>query len=159
MLVKCWIAGAIESNLSTKNLIALTRMYGKDSLEGLTSNDSIVDPNNIHINNDQALVLVGGRQSIIQFLQAAGDTPMIKGGPPMMVGVMRLHHMYSKNETCVKVIANRRNPPNDGIEYENVGRYIPSAVVAGAGGTGIAVQGTVAVSPQALAGALQRIFG
>ena len=160
MIVKCKQFGHIQSDMSVNVLIGLTRQFGKESLQELLQTDSIADPNNISISRDEALVLVGGRQSIIQLLQQTGDNLLIKGGAPMMVGFARKHHLFGKNETCVKILSHRRKLPNDGVNYEDLGKYVQSAVctsaVAVAGGFTFA--GQVWVKPSELAGALQRMF-
>ena len=157
MIVKCKVLGQIESNMSVNSVIAYTRQYGKESLQELLT-DNIVDPNNITISKDDALVLVGGRQSIVQILQQAGDNLLIKGGPPFMIGFARKHHMFGKNETCVKIVSGRRKLPEDGFKYENLAHFIQSVLWTGAVAGGVTVYGQVSVKPSDLAGALQLMF-
>ena len=55
MLVKCWMAGHLYSDMKINQLMVLTRQWGKDNLEELTVKDSLVDPNNIAIGGNNAL--------------------------------------------------------------------------------------------------------
>ena len=157
MIVKCRLFGQIESDFPVNSLIALTRQFGKESLNELPT-DNFIDPNNITISKYEALVLVGGRQSIVQILQQAGDNLLIKGGPPFMIGFARKHHMFGKNETCVKIVSGRTKLPEDGFKYENLAHFIQSVLWTHAVARGGTVDSHVSVKPSDLAGALQMMF-
>ena len=158
MLVKCRVAGNLESDMSANWLMATTRQFGKETLEELRQ-DTMVDPDNITIQKDEAMVLVGGRQSIMKLLQENGDNVIIKGSTPMMVGVFRKHHMFGKNETCVKIVSGRKKLPEDGVKYEDLGNYVQSARFwMRIEGDSISFPGQATVKPSDLALALQRMF-
>ena len=155
MLVKYWYAGWMNADLPIKGMLALSRQWGKDSLAEC-SND---DWGQVQIHRDSALVISGGRQSIIQSLADCGEKPLLTGGPPFMLATARKHHMFGKNETAIKLIANRRKAPDDGGDYVDLAKFVQSAVPGPAAyGMGIMLVGSVSVKPYELAQTLQRIF-
>lgn len=118
MEVKCYLAKGPELDQTMMNLLALTRKDGKQSLEELSNDRAGISLSR----NREALILVGGRDSIHDFLLYGGCYPYIAGVGPFRVSFARKHRTLGKNETCVKLVCGPgHRQPEDGSSYVDLG--------------------------------------
>ena len=118
MQVKCYLAKGPELDQTMMELLAVARNEGQTSL-GMLSNDMA----GISLSrNREALVLVGGRDSIHNFLLFQGCYPPIFGTGPFLVSFARKHRVFGKNETCLKIVSGQgHRQPEDGSEFVALG--------------------------------------
>lgn len=114
MKVKCYLAEGNDADRNMMDLLRLTRSNGQQGLGGLVNGRDGISL----AKNKGALVLVGGRESIMHSLIFSGGIPLITGGNPFRVTFARKHKVFGKNETCVKIVGSEGHPqPEDGSEY------------------------------------------
>jgi hypothetical protein len=115
MKAKCYLAKGPELDMTMMELLALARGdAGKDSLGSLSNDRAGISLSR----NREALILVGGRDSIHDFLLYQGVYPQIIGAHPFLVSFARKHRVFGKNETCLKIVCGGgHHQPNDGSEF------------------------------------------
>lgn len=117
MQVKCYLATGPELNQTMMELLALTRNEGEESLTALHNTNAGISLSK----NRQALILVGGRNSIHDFLMGQGAIPLILGTRPLRMSYARKHRIIGKNETCVKIVCGTGHyKPEDGSDYVDI---------------------------------------
>ncbi len=118
MKVKYYLAEGNESDRSMMDLLSLARNNGQTGIGGLANFKG-----NISLSQNRgALVIVGGRDSIVLSLTRQGPAPQIIGGSPFLFTFARKHKVFGKNETCLKIVRGRANhpQPQDGDEYKEI---------------------------------------
>jgi hypothetical protein len=118
MEAKCYLASGPELDRTMMQLLALARNEGKTSLSELYNDRAGISLSK----NRQALILVGGRDSIHDLLLYSGTYPLILGARPFLLSFARKHRVFGKNETCLKVVCGTgHHKPEDGSEYVPLG--------------------------------------
>lgn len=118
MKVKYYLAEGNESDRSMMELLSLARHNGQSGIGGLANFKG-----NISLSQNRgALIIVGGRESIVLSLTRQGVAPQIIGGSPFLFTFARKHKVFGKNETCLKIVSGRDNhpQPQDGDEYKEI---------------------------------------
>lgn len=118
MQAKCYLAQGPECDLTMMELLALTRNSGQTSLGGLSNDLAGISLSKSKV----ALILVGGRDSIHNFLLYNGAYPYITGTVPFRLCYARKHRVFGKNETCLKIVCGEgHRQPEDGSEFVTLG--------------------------------------
>jgi hypothetical protein len=166
MKVRVFFAGHMNRDFNLMVSMALAQgNWGKDALTELPLSGGRLD-----VGPHDALILAGGRNSICQFLEAAGEQPPMHAIGPVLVAVGRKKEMFSKDKTVVKVISGGDKRPKDGETYVDISAdlgYQPGFVQFRATPKSIGrhrlppmpVNGSCYFSPRQLAAALHRVFG
>jgi hypothetical protein len=138
--------------------------WGKNNLTELPRVDGRLD-----IGPHDALILAGGRHSICEFLQAAGEQPPMHAIGPILVAVGHKKELFGKDKTVVKIISGADARPRDGETYVDISTDLGYQVgyvrfrstprdIGRHRQAPSPVNGSCYFSPRQLATALRRVF-